>query len=192
MRSQVLIKIMKESQDAKFHRWSALPEQILRIRIHVYSDILHCHLLVPEVCLIEEKMWRCIVAYYRWLFHSIASVAQHALVDMQCKISQLQAVSNACISDKDDGASELVKIIKLGRFIRQVSDWSFISEGWMKLFRSNMRVQMGQIPALWIRSGLRRGRGRVTVSGTEWDRRLSVWRCYSAPDDQEPDPSNTE
>ena len=111
---------------------------------------------------------------------------------MQCKISQLQAVSNACISDKDDGASELVKIIKLGRFIGQVSDWSFISEGWMKLFRSNMRVQMGQIPALWIRSGLRRGRGRVTVSGTEWDRRLSVWRCYSAPDDQEPDPSNTE
>jgi hypothetical protein len=56
MRSQVLIKIMKESQDAKFHRWSALPEQILRIRIHVYSDILHCHLLVPEVCIIEEKM----------------------------------------------------------------------------------------------------------------------------------------
>ena len=75
MRSQVLIKIMKESQDAKFHRWSALPEQILRIRIHVYSDILHCHLLVPEVCIIEEKMWRCIVAYYRWLFHSIICTA---------------------------------------------------------------------------------------------------------------------
>jgi len=116
------------------------------------------------------------------------TVPQHALADMQCKISQLQAVSNACISDKDDGASELVKIFrqtrcsKLGRFIRQVSDWWFIQ--WrVKLFRGNMRMQMGHIPALRIRSGERRER----VSGTEWDRRLSVWRCYS-----EPDPSNTE
>lgn len=96
MRSQELIKLRKESQDAKFHTWSALRGQILRIRIHVYPDILHCRLLVPEVCIIYKR--RCEDASR--LINgdcSIASFKQHALADMQCKVLLR-------LADKDDAA----------------------------------------------------------------------------------------
>jgi hypothetical protein len=119
MRSQDLIKLRKESKDAKFHKWSALQGQILRIRIHVYPDILHCHLLVPEVCTIYKR--RCEDASRHINCDcSIASFQTACSCWLQWKNVQRQVRSNACIYDKDGAAcgwwtfSERIRHIKLG------------------------------------------------------------------------------